>query len=167
MSPARKTPARKAAAKKSTARKAPARKSARKSVPRATPARRHGTRADLGAPVDGFFARQSDPLRALLDELRRMILAAAPEATASLKWGMPFFEVRGSMMCALGAHRAHVNLILPGKPGTYDDPRGLLAGEGKTGRHLKLAGLAELPRREVKGWLTTAAGRARRGLGMR
>jgi len=51
-------------------------------------------------------------------------------------------------------------LILPGPPGTYADPGGLLEGDGKTGKHLKIRTLAELPGTAVRGWLKTAAARA-------
>ena len=119
-------------------------------------------RADLGAPVGGFFAKQPAHLRPILVELRRLVDEAAPDATSSLKWGMPFYEIDGNTFCALAGFKAHVNLILPGPPGTYADPDGLLAGEGKTGQHLKLRSLAELPRDTVRGWLRTAAARARR-----
>ena len=125
-------------------------------------AKKPGPRADLGAPVDGFFARQPAHLRAILDELRKLVEEAAPEATSSLKWGMPFYELDGETLCALAGFKAHVNLILPGPPGTLADPDGLLEGDGKTGRHLKLRALDELPRPAVRGWLRTAAARARK-----
>jgi hypothetical protein len=121
-----------------------------------------GPRADYGAPVDGFFARQPPALRPLLDALRKLVDEAAPEASSALKWGMPFYDIGGNIVCALGAHKAHVNLILSGPPGTFDDPDGLLQGDGKTGRHLKLTSLAELPRAAVRAWLHTAAERARK-----
>jgi hypothetical protein len=105
-----------------------------------------GPRADFGKPVDGFFAKQSGAMRPLLDELRKMVEAAAPDATAALKWGMPFYQIGDQTMCALAGHKAHVNLILSGPPDTFADPDGLLAGDGKTGRHLKLRSLDELPR---------------------
>lgn len=90
-----------------------------------------------------------------------MIEQAVPGAESSIKWGMPFFTVGGAMMCALGSHKSHVNLILAGPPGAFDDPEGRLEGTGKTGRHLKLARLDELPRAAVRGWLRTAAEHAR------
>lgn len=124
-------------------------------------ARKYGSRVDLGAPVDGFFARQPAPLQPIVEELRRLIARAAPAAEASLKWGMPFYALDGVMLCAIGAHRSHVNLILPGPPGTYADPEGRLTGEGKTGRHLKLTTLSDLPRAAVQGWLRTAVTLAR------
>jgi hypothetical protein len=115
-------------------------------------------RADYGAPVDGFFAKQPPPLRAILDHLRSLVEAAAPDATATLKWGMPFFTRGDEMMCALAAFKSHVNLILPGPPGTYADPDGRLEGDGKTGKHLKLRSVEELPRATVRGWLRTRQG---------
>ena len=120
-----------------------------------------GARKDLGAPVDGFFAKQPPHLRPILDQLRAMIAEAAPEATATTKWGMPFYSVGPNTLCALAAFKAHVNLILPGPPGTYADPDGLLEGDGKTGKHLKLRSPDLLPRAAVRGWLRTAATRAR------
>lgn len=125
------------------------------------PQAKFGPRKDLGAPVDGFFAKQPPQLRAILDQLRALIAEAAPEATAATKWGMPFYSVGANTVCALAAFKAHVNLILPGPPGTYADPDGLLEGDGKTGKHLKLRPTEALPRASVRGWLLTAAARAR------
>jgi hypothetical protein len=93
--------------------------------------------------------------------LRKLVEGAAPDATASIKWGMPFYSVGSQMMCALAGHRSHVNVILAGPPGTFADPGGLLEGEGKTGRHLELRTLDELPREAVRGWLRKAAEVAR------
>jgi hypothetical protein len=126
------------------------------------PAKKMAPRSDLGAPVDGFFAKQPPPLRPILDRLRLLVEQAAPAATSSIKWGMPFYELDGEIVCALAGFKAHVNLILPGPPGTYADPGRLLQGEGKTGRHLKVRTLDELPDAAVRGWLRTAAARARK-----
>jgi hypothetical protein len=138
-----------------------AKSAARKPVATAAPKTKFGPRKDLGAPVESFFAKQPPHLRAILDQLRTMIAEAAPEATAATKWGMPFYSVGANMMCALAAFKAHVNLILPGPPGTYADRDGLLEGDGKTGKHLKLRPTDSLPRDAVRGWLRTAAARAR------
>ena len=144
--PAKATPKAKSPAKKPVAASAP---------------KKFGPRKDLGAPIDGFFARQPPQLRAILDQLRAMIAEAAPDATAATKWGMPFYSVGANTLCALAAFKAHVNLILPGPPGTYADADGLLEGDGKTGKHLKLRPTDPFPRAAVRGWLRTAATRAR------
>jgi hypothetical protein len=119
-------------------------------------------RADFGAPIGGFFARQPPAQRAILETLRHLVEEAAPEASASIKWGMPVYSIGGTMMCALAGFKSHVNLILSGPKDTFDDPDGLLEGEGKTGRHLKLRMLDELPRETVRRWLRDAAQLARK-----
>jgi hypothetical protein len=137
-------------------------KPAAKKKPVAKKPMKHGPRADLGKPIDGFFAKQPATLRPILEALRKLVEEAAPDATSSIKWGMPFYEVNGTMMAALGAHKAHVNLILSGPPDAFRDPKGRLTGTAKGGRHLKLTSLAELPRDDVRRWLRTAAELARR-----
>jgi hypothetical protein len=153
---AKKTPAKKGVAKKSVARKSATKKTAKKAA-RPVVARRD----DYGAPIEGFFAKQRPEIRAVLDPLRALVDEAAPGATAALKWGMPFFAFGSEMICALAAFKSHVNLILPGPPGTYADPEGLLDGDGKTGRHLKLRPGADMPRDVIRGWLKTAVKRAK------
>jgi hypothetical protein len=125
-------------------------------------AKTYAARADLGKPVDGFFAKQPAHLRPVLDELRQMIAKAAPDATSAIKWGMPVYTIGGEMICAVRAFKAHVNLVLRGATGTFADPDGLLEGEGTTGKHLKLRSLDELPRAAVSGWLRVAAETARK-----
>jgi hypothetical protein len=155
MAPPKKKTSAKKAASKTRAKKAVAKKAAT----RAPVARR----ADFGGPIDGFFTKQPEHLREVLETLRKLVMAAAPDATATLKWGMPFFAIGESMICAIAGHKAHVNLILPGAVGTFDDPKGLLVGEGKTGRHAKFLKLADVPTAIVRGWLETAVANAREG----
>ena len=143
-----------------TTKKKPAAKKKTTKKPAPAP-KKFGTRADLGTPIDPFVAKQPPPLRAILDVLRALLEEVVPGAQSSIKWGMPFFTLDGEMMCAFGAHRSHVNLILAGPPGTYADPHGLLQGEGKTGKHLKLTRADQIPRDQVRAWLRTAAATAR------
>ncbi|HEV8325325.1 MAG TPA: DUF1801 domain-containing protein [Myxococcota bacterium] len=149
---------------KGTPTKARGPKSAGRAKPR-KPSRASPTkpapRADFGAPIEGFFGKQPPALRAILLALRALLEEAAPDAASSIKWGMPFYTVGGTMMCALTAHKSHVNLVLSGPPSAYADPDGLLSGEGKTGRHLKVTSLANLPSTAVRAWLRTAAALAR------
>ncbi|HWZ88021.1 MAG TPA: DUF1801 domain-containing protein [Polyangiaceae bacterium] len=147
------------AARKKAAPK-PAQKAAKKAAKKS--ATKPAPRADFGAPIDDFFGKQPAQTRPILEELRKLVEAAAPDAHSSLKWGMPTYAIGGKMMCALAGHKAHVNLVLSGPPGSYADPDGLLTGEGKSGRHIRLTSLAELPRAQVRGWLKTAAAVARK-----
>lgn len=119
-------------------------------------------RLDYGKPIEGTLARQPPQLRSIAEELREMIEAVAPEAKSSLKWGMPCFTIGRRTVATIGIHKEHVNLILWGPRGSYADPNGLLAGEGKMGAHLRLTSVDELPREAVRGWLRTAAALARK-----
>lgn len=133
------------------------RAAARKPSKAAKPARR----ADFGAPIDAFFGKQSAQTRPILEALRELVEAVAPDAASSLKWGMPVYTINGAILCALAGHKAHVNLVLSGPERIFEDPDGLLGGASKDGRHLRLTALAELPRSRVRAWLKAAAEHAR------
>jgi hypothetical protein len=163
-------------ARKPVTKKAVANKPARKNIAAKNPAatiklatknpvvaKKPGPRADFGAPIEGFFVKQPSHLRVILETLRTLVEEAAPDAQATIKWGMPFYTLGGAMVCALAGFKAHVNLILAGPPEIFTDSAGLLEGDGKTGRHLKVRKLDELPRGAVRGWLRTAVAHARRG----
>lgn len=123
--------------------------------------RKPAPRADFGAPIDAFFDKQPPGHRAILVALRALVEEAAPDATSSIKWGMPVYNLDGAMLCALGAHKSHVNLVISGPAEAFDDPNGRLEGESQNGRHLKLRALDELPQEAVRGWLRVAVGLAR------
>ena len=68
----------------------------------------------------------------------------------------------GTMMCALTAHKAHVNLVLSGPAGLFSDPEHRLTGTSEAGRHLRLTDVSEIPREAVLDWVRTAADLARK-----
>ena len=115
-------------------------------------------RADLGAPIDTYFAKQSPESRAILDSLRALIEASVPKklASASIKWGMPMWTVNNEMLCALRVTKKHVSLLMRGSPEIFDDPEGLLGGEAKEGRQLKVTSVTEIPKKQVAGWIKAA-----------
>ncbi len=119
-------------------------------------------RSDYGRPIDGFFKKQPPHLRAILVELRKLIEEEVPDAESAIKWGMPWYSVNGKMTISLSAHRAHVNLILAAPPKNLADPKGLLSGESKLGRHLKLTSADGIPRAAIRGWLRATAAHVRK-----
>src|SRR5690242_19438742 len=103
--------------KKATARTArrkaePTKKAAARTTKKAgkKAAARPGPRADLGAPVDGFFLKQPPALRAILSELRQLVELEVPRAESAIKWGNPFYTLDGATISALCTHKSHVNL---------------------------------------------------------
>ncbi len=136
--------AKKTAKKAAPAKKAPSKKAAAK-------------RADYGAPIEAYIAKQPPVQRAILEALRGLVRETLPQATGVLKWGMPNFSLPGGMVCAFTAFKSHVNFIVSGPAEIFADPDGLLEGEGTTGKHLKVRSLDELPRDAVIRWLEAAA----------
>jgi hypothetical protein len=150
------------ASKATTKKPSTARAKKKRATPaKAAPAKTWGSRSDLGAPIDGFFERQPAHLRAVLEELRKLVEAAAPDAAASLKWGMPFYCIDGRMTCALAGFQSHVSLVLAGPPAIFDDPEGRLEGDGRGSRHLKMRTIGELRRGEARKWIRAAVKHAR------
>lgn len=144
--------------KKNKAASAPVRKKAgaakKRTAGKPAPKAMAAKRADYGAPIDGFFAKQPPAMREILVALRAIVEEVIPDATAALKWGTPFYMLREKMIVGLAGFKSHVNLILV--PGPYEDPDGLLEGTGKS-RHLKLRSLKDLPRDAVRRWVRVAA----------
>jgi hypothetical protein len=149
---AKKTPTKKTAAKK-----APARKSAvRKTAAKKTAGRQYLRRADLGAPADAFFVQQPPERREHLEALRALVMKAAPGSRESMKWGMPYYELKGGF-CALYTSNTYAALNIMAPPEKLADPEGRLEGKGKTMRHLKVRSAADIDEASILRWVKTAA----------
>ena len=94
--------------------------------------------------VDAFITHQADFAQSILTWLRDRVHAACPDATETIKWGMPFFEYRGRPLANMAAFKAHASF------GFWD--RGALAtGQegGAMGQYGRIASLADLPPAEA------------------
>jgi uncharacterized protein YdhG (YjbR/CyaY superfamily) len=61
--------------------------------------------------VDAYFEGLEPRPRAFLDDLRRTIRAAAPEATESIAYDMPAFRLDGRFLVSYAAFKAHCSLF--------------------------------------------------------
>ena len=113
-------------------------------------------RDDLGAPADAFFERQPKAVRGHLEALRAVVKKAVPEAKESIKWGMPYYEMKKGF-AALYASPTYAAIQVMAPPDKLDDPDGLLEGKGATMRHLKVRSAADLHEQSLTRWLKTAA----------
>ncbi|HEX2612979.1 MAG TPA: DUF1801 domain-containing protein, partial [Fibrobacteria bacterium] len=90
--------------------------------------------------VDAYIAKSADFAKPILNHLRATVHKACPEATESIKWGMPFF-VRNGLLCNMAAFKAHVAFgFWNGSRVTGEQGDG--AGMGQLGR---LTSLKDLP----------------------
>jgi hypothetical protein len=105
--------------------------------------------------MDESLASVAPELQALVRDMdalvRQAVHGPGPGLESSLKWGNITYHPRGlpsRHVCALVAHRKHVNLQVWGGA-LIDDPAGLLAGTGKTMRHIRLEPGAALNRAAI------------------
>ena len=140
--PAAKRPAKKTAVKKTAAK------------PKATTAAKAGS----GAAVDGYFAQQPADKRALLEKLRALVVKGVPDATSSIKWGVPFYQRNGKDVCALAAFKDHVAINFFASPSALADPSKKLEGGGKSSRMLKVRSAGDIDAASIQRWLKAAAG---------
>jgi uncharacterized protein YdhG (YjbR/CyaY superfamily) len=75
--------------------------------------------------VDAYLAAQPEPVRRVLNVLRRTIQLAAPKAEESVSYGMPAFRIHGRPLVAFGAAAGHCALY-PLNPATIDSHQQLL-----------------------------------------
>ena len=64
----------------------------------------------MTSAVDDYIQAQPDDARAMLQQLRGVILAAAPRAEESIRYGIPSYTLDGRAMISLGAWKRHVGL---------------------------------------------------------
>ena len=77
--------------------------------------------------VDAFLAGLSQSTREALEELRRAVATAAPEALEGLGYGVPAFKYRGRPLVSFGAGKNHCSFYVQ-SPAVIDAHRDELAG---------------------------------------
>jgi uncharacterized protein YdhG (YjbR/CyaY superfamily) len=75
---------------------------------------------DAPATIDDYLARLPDDQRAALEDLRRQILAVAPEAREVISYGMPGFRLNGVLVW-MGAAKNHCALYPHGLVAAFAD----------------------------------------------
>jgi hypothetical protein len=114
-----------------------------------TPAAKNSTAA--------YFAEQPAEKRALLEKLRSLVAKGIPDAEASIKWGVPIYQLNGRNVCALASFKDHVAINFFAPPSVLIDPGKKLEGGGKTSRLLKVRSAADIDSASILRWLKAAA----------
>jgi uncharacterized protein YdeI (YjbR/CyaY-like superfamily) len=57
--------------------------------------------------IDAYIAKSADFAKPILTHLRELVHKACPAVTETVKWGMPFFEFNGSLLCNMAGFKAH------------------------------------------------------------
>lgn len=120
--------------------------------------------AHTDARVDAKIASAAPELQPVLVSLRELVQQAVPDATETVKWGMPFWELNGTILANMGIFKRHCSFGFWSKSMTeHLAAHGLehSTGAGSLGR---LTRLEDLPSHEAMlGYLRTAAEHIRQG----
>jgi hypothetical protein len=142
----RKKTAKKAAVKKAPAKKAAVKKAVRaRSAPAASGPRR---------TVESFVAGLPDWRGETISALRRLLREAVPDATESIKWGQPVYELHGPF-AYINAFKSHVNFGF-WRGAELTDPKSLLKGTGNRMRHVELRSPADIDAATLQALVRTA-----------
>lgn len=109
--------------------------------------------SEVSRLVDAYIQKNPPPLDDWLSQLRDLIHQTIPDVGEAIKWGRPVFSKMHDI-CYLDSNmdKGYVTL------GFYNgvalpDPDGLLEGEGKKLRHLKIHSEKDLKKDAISNWL--------------
>ena len=57
--------------------------------------------------VDAYIAKAAPFAQPLLAEVRKRIHKACPDATETIKWNVPFYELSGKLLASMAAFKKH------------------------------------------------------------
>ena len=100
------------------------------------------------ARIDAYIAKSADFAKPILKHLRELVHQTAPSITETMKWGMPFFDYKGSV-CQMAAFKEHMGFGF-WKEKLLIDPHKILKPEdGTAGSFGPIKSLSDLPSDEI------------------
>jgi len=96
--------------------------------------------------IDAYIEKKADFAKPVLKHLRQLVQKACPGAEETIKWGMPFFDYKGSVLCAMAAFKEHCSFTF-WKAKLMKDPEGILqvAERHAMGNFDRITSLKDLP----------------------
>lgn len=102
--------------------------------------------ATTDARIDAYILKSADFARPVLEHIRKLVHKAWPEVEETIKWGMPFFQNNGSILCNMAAFKQHCTFGLWNAP-LLKDPEGILQLKDKNamGQFDRITSKKDLP----------------------
>lgn len=57
--------------------------------------------------IDAYIAKSANFARPILEHIRKLVHKGCPDVAETVKWGMPFFEYNGIILCNMAAFKQH------------------------------------------------------------
>jgi len=98
------------------------------------------------ARIDAYIEKKADFAKPILKHLRQLIHKACPDVEETIKWGMPFFDYKGSVLCCIAGFKEHCTFRF-WKAKLMKDPEGILqvAERHAMGNFDRITSLKDLP----------------------
>jgi uncharacterized protein YdeI (YjbR/CyaY-like superfamily) len=96
--------------------------------------------------IDAYIEKKADFAKPVLNHLRQLVHKACPAVQETIKWGMPFFDYKGSTMCNMAGFKEHCTFSF-WKAKLMKDPEGILqvAERAAMGNFDRITSLKDLP----------------------
>ncbi len=57
--------------------------------------------------IDAYIGKSVDFAKPILNHIRELVHKACPDVEEKIKWGMPFFDYKGEMLCHMASFKQH------------------------------------------------------------
>ena len=57
--------------------------------------------------IDAYIAKKADFAKPILNHIRELVHKTCPDVEEKMKWGMPFFDYKGEMLCHIASFKQH------------------------------------------------------------
>lgn len=96
--------------------------------------------------IDAYIEKKADFAKPILKHLRQLVHKACPDVQEAMKWGNPFFDYKGSVLCAMAAFKEHCRVLF-WKAKLMKDPESIMhvADKHSMGNINNFTSLKDLP----------------------
>lgn len=108
--------------------------------------------------IDSYIAKKADFAKPILNHIRNLVHKACPTVEEKIKWGMPFFDYKGEMLCHMASFKQHAVMGF-WKAALMKDPMLVENAKSETAMgHLgKITSLKDLPSdKKIAGYIKEA-----------
>jgi uncharacterized protein YdeI (YjbR/CyaY-like superfamily) len=108
--------------------------------------------------IDAYIAKSADFAKPILNHIRELVHKTCPTVEEKVKWGMPFFDYKGEMLCHIASFKQHAVMGF-WKASLMKDPVLVENAKSETAMgHLgRITSLKDMPSdKKITGWIKEA-----------